>query len=150
MSAPDPQRRLSADEALDLLRVAHAAVQLAYAPYSKVRVGAALVGADGQVYSGCNVENASYGLTICAERSAVFRAVASGERKFRAIAIATNLPGALMPCGACRQVLAEFGLELEVIVQGRESDVQRVRLSELLPKAFSPADLRGANDSSAP
>lgn len=142
MSAPDPRRALSPDDAADLLRVAHAAVQLAYAPYSKVRVGAALVGADGQVYTGCNVENASYGLTICAERSAVCRAVAAGERRFKSIAIATDRPQALMPCGACRQVLAEFGLELTVIAQGQQSGVVQVSLAELLPRAFSPGDLR--------
>ena len=142
MSAPDPRRALSPDDAADLLRVAHAAVQLAYAPYSKVRVGAALVGADGQVYTGCNVENASYGLTICAERSAVCRAVAAGERKFKSIAIATDRPQALMPCGACRQVLAEFGLELTVIAQGQQSGIVQVTLAELLPRAFSPGDLR--------
>jgi cytidine deaminase len=126
----------------DLLRVAHAAVQLAYAPYSNVRVGAALVGADGQVYTGCNVENASFGLTICAERAAVFKAVAAGERRFRAIAIATDRPQALMPCGACRQVLAEFGTDLEVLTQGQKSAVASAKLSELLPRAFSPDDLR--------
>ncbi|MCC7013332.1 MAG: cytidine deaminase [Planctomycetes bacterium] len=142
MSAPDPRRAFSPDDAADLLRVAHAAVQLAYAPYSKVRVGAALVGADGQVYTGCNVENASYGLTICAERSAVCRAVAAGERKFKSIAIATDRPQALMPCGACRQVLAEFGLELTVIAQGQQSGIVQVTLAELLPRAFSPGDLR--------
>src|SRR5689334_19967594 len=114
MSASDPART---DDAEDLLRVAHAAAVLAYSPYSNVRVGAALLADDGEVYAGCNVENASYGLTICAERSAVLRAVASGRRRFKAIAIATDRPQALMPCGACRQVLAEFAPDLLVIVQ---------------------------------
>lgn len=132
----------SKDEIDDWLRVAHAAAQLAYSPYSNVRVGAALVGVDGQVYSGCNVENASFGLTICAERSAITRAIVAGERRFRAIAIATDRPHALFPCGACRQVLAEFAPDLPVFTQGRTSEVARSTLTELLPKAFLPKDLR--------
>jgi cytidine deaminase len=142
MSGSDASRLPAPDDTDDLLRVAHAAVQLAYAPYSKVRVGAALVGADGQVYTGCNVENASYGLTICAERSAVFKAVAAGEKRFRALAIATDRPRALMPCGACRQVLAEFCAELPIVVQGQAGPRESVLLSALLPRAFSPSDLR--------
>lgn len=142
MSAHDPSRPPPLDEADDWLRVAHAAAQLAYSPYSKVRVGAALVGEDGKVYAGCNVENASYGLTICAERSAVSRAIASGERRFRAIAIATDRPQALWPCGACRQVLAEFAPDLLVYTQGRSSPVARATLRELLPSAFRPEDLQ--------
>ncbi len=129
------------DDVEDLMRVAHAAAQLAYAPYSKVRVGAALLGEDGEVYAGCNVENASYGLTLCAERAAIVRAVASGERRFRAIAIATNQPQALMPCGACRQVLLEFAPGLRIHVQGVQSEIESVNLAELLPRAFSPRDL---------
>lgn len=139
--ASEPSRPGPNDDVQDLLRVAHAAAQLAYAPYSKVRVGAALLAEDGQVYTGCNVENASYGLTLCAERSAVVRAVAAGERRFRAIAIATDLPQALMPCGACRQVLLEFAPRLWIHVQGAESALETVNLAELLPRAFSPSDL---------
>lgn len=137
-SGPEPSRGREDD---DLLRVAHAAAALAYAPYSGVHVGAALLGSDGQVYAGCNVENASYGLSLCAERTAAVRAVASGERRFARIAIATNRPHAVMPCGACRQFLAEFGLELEVLVQGTEGPAVRTRLAELLPKAFTSRDL---------
>jgi cytidine deaminase len=129
------------DDVEDLMRVAHAAAQLAYSPYSKVKVGAALLAEDGTVYTGCNVENASYGLTLCAERSAVVRAVASGERRFRAIAIATDRPQALMPCGACRQFLLEFAPRLWVHVQGAQSALETVNLSELLPRAFVPRDL---------
>ena len=142
MSAPEAPTPGSTEDAEDLLRVAHAAAALAYSPYSKVRVGAALLGADGQVYAGCNVENASYGLTICAERAAVTRAVAAGERRFRAIAIATDRPQGLMPCGACRQVLAEFAPSLAVIVQGTQGPIVRASLAELLPRAFQPGDLR--------
>jgi cytidine deaminase len=129
------------DEIEDWMRVAHAAAELAYSPYSRIKVGAALVAHDGTVYSGCNVENASYGLTICAERNAIFRAVAAGERRFKAVAIATDRPGALFPCGACRQVLAEFAPELPVFTQGRSSEIARSSLAELLPKAFLPKDL---------
>lgn len=141
---PDPERDAESARPRgsdDLLRVAHAATALAYAPYSNVHVGAALLGHDGQVYAGCNVENASYGLTICAERAAVFRAVASGERRFLAIAIATDRARPVMPCGACRQVLAEFAPDLEVIVQGREGEPERAKLSDLLPRAFGARDL---------
>jgi cytidine deaminase len=137
--APARKGREGAD---DLLRAAHAAAVLAHAPYSGVRVGAALLAADGAVYTGCNVENASYGLTLCAERAAVAKAIVAGERRFRMIAIATDRPQALMPCGACRQVLAEFARELAVVSQGRESSVVEATLAELLPRAFSSDDLR--------
>jgi len=141
--------RGSDDDIDDLLRVAHAAAQLAYSPYSRVRVGAALLAEDGEVYTGCNVENASYGLTLCAERSAVVRAIAAGERRFRAIAIATDRPQALMPCGACRQFLLEFAPQLWIHVQGAASARETVNLADLLPRAFSPADLPGPSDGPA-
>lgn len=103
-SAPRPS-----DESIqDLLRVAFAAAELAHSPYSKVRVGAALVGGDGQVYSGCNVENASYGLALCAERSAVAHLVAAGASRVVAVAVVTAGPEPGRPCGMCRQTLSEF------------------------------------------
>ena len=95
--------------------------------------------ADGKVYTGCNVENASYGLTICAERNAVAHAIAEGARNFIAIAVVTE--GGVTPCGACRQVLAEFGTEMVVIVADTAANQRVYRLSELLPDAFTPAHL---------
>ncbi len=134
-------RPISDEMAQDLLRAAHAAVLLAHAPYSGVKVGAALLSIDGTVHTGCNVENASLGLTICAERTAVVKAVSSGQRGFSAIAIATSLEDALMPCGACRQFLFEFSPDLMVVTQGSKGPWLRAQLSDLLPKAFGPANL---------
>ena len=137
-SRSDPQDGELARQALEAL--AHA-----YSPYSKVRVGAALLSEDGRVFTGCNVENASYGLTCCAERTALVKAVSEGARAFRAIAIATDRPRALMPCGACRQMLSEFAPRLRLIVVGPGgSDVPAIEttLDVLLPDAFGPADLR--------
>lgn len=119
-----------------LITAAKRAQRRAYAPYSKFRVGAALLTTTGEVFTGCNVENASYGLTICAERVAVTQAVRDGHRKFKAIAVvAPN--AALSPCGACRQVLAEFGDMVVICADSRNP--RRVRLyllSELLPQTF--------------
>ena len=119
-----------------LLAAAQAARWHAYAPYSKFRVGAALLTAEGKIFTGCNVENASYGLTICAERVAVTKAISAGYRKFQAIAIVA--PGTTpTPCGACRQVLAEFGEMLVVCADSRRlATAQLYRLAELLPAAF--------------
>ena len=119
-----------------LVDAARAAQQQAYCPYSRYRVGAALLAEDGRIFSGCNVENASYGLTICAERSAIFTAVSAGARRFRRIVVATDSDPPGPPCGACRQVLAEFGLELEVESVGPVQS-RRWRVRDLLPDAFS-------------
>lgn len=113
----------------------------AYAPYSGFKVGAALLSRDGRVFTGCNVENASYGLTVCAERVALFKAVSEGAREFEAIAIACG-KGPCAPCGACRQVLFEFAPDLTVIMTDAEGKEVRVtRLSELLPEGFGPGSL---------
>ena len=115
----------------------------AYAPYSRFRVGAAVLAASGAVVSGCNVENASYGLSICAERAAIQRAVAEGHRRLRAVAVVGGRSGVL-PCGACRQVMHEFGVE-HVIVAGPSGPPRLVALAELLGQAFGAADLRAAS-----
>jgi cytidine deaminase len=127
----------------DLLALAEAARAAAYAPYSRFQVGAALLCADGTVIPGCNVENASYGATICAERSAVSGAIASGRSRFLAIAIAGPPGVALMPCGMCRQVLSEFSPDGALRVLGRAADgtPHATTLGALLPRAFGPADL---------
>ncbi len=123
-----------------LIQLAEEARQRAYAPYSKYRVGAALLGAEGTVFTGCNVENATYGATICAERTAVVKAVSEGVHEFEAIVIATVNGGS--PCGICRQVLYEFSPDLTVIMTDAEGRVTHEgSLRDLLPQGFSPADL---------
>jgi len=122
-----------------LLALATEARKAAYVPYSHFAVGAALQSEDGTIYTGCNVENASYGLTICAERNAVAHAVAEGAQSFDVIAVMTE--NGVTPCGACRQVLAEFAPHMTVVV-GDVAGNQRVyALSELLPDAFTPKQL---------
>jgi len=132
--------KLTEKQRQELIQAANRIRVNAYAPYSHYPVGAALLTSSGKTFTGVNVENASYPLTMCAERSAVFSAVASGEREFTAIAVATDNGGA--PCGACRQVLAEFGLDIIVLfVDGEENVVQETTVGELLPGAFSGGDL---------
>ena len=124
-------------------RLAEAAQQVrgrAYAPASEFRVGAAVLGDDGAVYVGCNVENASYGLTICAERSAVSAAVAGGAKRVLAVAVATDLDDPARPCGACRQVLAEFGAAMTVVLVGRGGVRVDTALDVLLPDPFTFGD----------
>jgi cytidine deaminase len=120
----------------DLIEAALASRQQAYARYSHFAVGAALLAADGRVFAACNVENASYGLTICAERAAVFAAVAAGQREFQALAVASA--GGVTPCGACRQVLAEFAPDLPILLVDvdRPGEIVEANLRELLPAAF--------------
>jgi len=127
-------RKASPDE---LVRAARRARAAAYAPYSRFRVGAAVL-AGGRIHSGCNVENASYGLTLCAERVAVASAVAAGERRIEALAIASGTSPPTPPCGMCLQTLAEFGLrDLPVTLSGARGRVVATTLGKLLPRGFS-------------
>lgn len=126
----------------ELILAALKARENAYAPYSHYQVGAAVLTADGAVFTGCNVENASYGATCCAERTAVFQAVSAGKRKMKAVAIAGGMEGEApsdyaYPCGICRQVLSEFGgPDLTVIVAKSPDDYREYSLGELLPSSF--------------
>jgi len=117
----------------DLIKAAAAARDRAYAPYSDFRVGAALVTDAGKIYTGCNVENISLGLTICAERSALATAIAGGSKDFAAIAVVTSGKKPAVPCGACRQVLAEFNPKMKILAATTEGEVQEFGLAELLP-----------------
>jgi cytidine deaminase len=119
-----------------LVVAARRARRHAVAPYSEFKVGAALETADGQVITGCNVENATYGLTICAERVAMFTALAAGHRRFRRVAVVADTGDPTPPCGACRQILWEFGGDLEVILANLRRETGRHRLSDLLPLPF--------------
>jgi len=124
----------------DLVARAREAMRQAYAPYSEFRVGAAIEAADGRVFVGCNVESASYGLTICAERMALGAAVAAGARTFKRVVVTTEVDPPAAPCGACRQLLAEFGTTVDVIAVGPTTE-RRWTLAALLPDAFTKASL---------
>jgi cytidine deaminase len=124
-----------------LVAAADEARDRAYAPYSGFQVGAALLTDDGSRFTGANVENASYGLSMCAERTAVFHAVAQGVRRLQAVAVVASNDEPTWPCGACRQVLYEFGPDLTVISEGKGGRREERRLGELLPEAFGANDL---------
>ncbi|MBI2187550.1 MAG: cytidine deaminase [Acidobacteria bacterium] len=126
----------------DLIGAAREARRRAYAPFSHFKVGAAIEASDGTIVTGCNIENASYGLTMCAERVAIFKALSEGHRRFRRIAIVTGAVSPTPPCGACLQVLWEFGGDLEVILANLRRETGRHRLSELLPRPFDARSLR--------
>jgi cytidine deaminase len=121
----------------NLVDTAKRAREFAFAPYSKNFVGAALLTSDGHIFSGCNVENSNFSATICAERTAIVKAVSEGYRKFRAIAIIADRPVPTSPCGQCRQALSQFGMDVDVIMATMRNDqVEIMNLSELLPKVF--------------
>jgi homotetrameric cytidine deaminase len=123
-----------------LLRLAREAMRRSYSPYSRFRVGACVLCEDGRIFTGCNVENASFGLTNCAERTAIFKAVSEGAKRFAAIAIAAE-NAAPWPCGACRQVLNEFAPDIRVLVTWGDGQTGEMSLSDLLPHGFGPKDL---------
>jgi cytidine deaminase len=126
----------------DLKHQARDAARHAYAPYSNFPVGAAVLADDGEIHAGANVENASYGLAMCAERTAIFQAIARGARRIRAVAVYTPTKTVTTPCGACRQVIAEFGAEVQVVCFADGGAVeQRYSIGELLPQAFGPTNL---------
>jgi cytidine deaminase len=126
----------------DLVKIANDIKERAYCPYSKFRVGAALLTNDGKVYTGVNIENASFGATNCAERTAMFKAVSEGETKFEAIAIASDKDDLIFPCGICRQVLSEFGeREMKVICSKKNGEYKIFTLEEILPNAFTDTSL---------
>mgnify|MGYP002609230350 CR=1 FL=1 len=120
----------------ELIRAAFKARSFAYTPYSHFKVGAALLAKNGMVYTGCNIENAAYGVTICAERTAIFKAVSEGRRDFVRIAIAGRSEDYCVPCGSCRQVMMEFAPELEVICLNGKGESKTFALRELLPYGF--------------
>jgi cytidine deaminase len=125
----------------ELIELARQAREHAYAPYSKFKVGAALLADDGRVFTGCNVENASYGLTICAERAAVFKAVSEGAHEFVKIAVVTDVDDLVSPCGACRQVLWEFTSGLTIIMANLKGKQHTRLISHLLPDPFDKNSL---------
>ena len=141
-AASKPRSAPAAGPGLAELRErAMSAMEKAYAPYSRFKVGAVLVGVDGSVYEACNVENAAFPAGTCAERAAISAAVAHGVRKFSKIVIASSADEPTPPCGMCRQALIEFAPELEVVSVTRNGKEAHWRLSELLPQAFSPSSL---------
>ena len=136
------ERGLSSMNKEQLLAQSKMTRENADVPYSKFPVGAALLSEDGTVFHGCNVENASYGLTNCAERTAIFKAVSQGVTKFKAIAIVADTEGPCAPCGACRQVIAEFCKgDMPVYLTNLKGDVLETTVEKLLPGAFTPKDL---------
>ncbi|SHF48386.1 cytidine deaminase [Desulforamulus putei] len=124
-----------------LIEMAKEAREKAYVPYSKFKVGAALLTEEGKIFTGCNVENASYGLTCCAERTAVFKAVSEGYKNFAAIAVVADVPTLCSPCGACRQVLSEFGGKIKVHMANLEGQYVTTTVEELLPGYFTARDM---------
>lgn len=132
-------------DAKELMKIARKARQNAYAPYSHFAVGAALLTESDRVYTGCNIENASYGLTCCAERNAIFSAVGAGERRFKMLAVAADSPEPVAPCGACRQVIAEFGIPL-VVMGNLKEKTKTMTAEELLPYGFGQESMNNKGE----
>jgi cytidine deaminase len=124
-----------------LVKDAIAAKKRAHAPYSRFRVGAALLASSGRVYVGCNVEISTYALTICAERTAIFKAISEGDRNFKAIAVVSDDPGYTPPCGACRQVLMDLAGNIDFLMVNGKGNVKVLKMNKLLPHAFGQKNL---------
>lgn len=130
-------------EIKELIRIALKAREMAYVPYSNFKVGAAVLTEDENIYSGCNIENASFGATNCAERTAIFKAVSEGHCKIKAIALVGDMTSYTYPCGICRQVISEFADgDLSIILAKNENDYVEKTLEEILPGAFTKKDLK--------
>ncbi len=135
----------------ELIKKARIAQEKAYVPYSNFPVGAALITKSGKIYTGCNIECASYGATNCAERTAIFKAVSEGEKDIEAIAVVGARDDYTFPCGICRQVIVEYGKQIKLIIAKSEDDYKLFTIEDLLPHSFSPEDLQkqkgcGEND----
>jgi len=124
-----------------LIEEARKAREKAYTPYSKFKVGAAVLTSDGKIFSGCNIENASFSLTMCAERVAVFKAISEGANKLKAVAIIADTSRPCTPCGACRQVISEFGKNIVLIMANLRGDIEIKKINKLLPNAFNRDEL---------
>lgn len=124
-----------------LIKEAEKARKKAYTPYSKFNIGAAILSSDGKIFTGCNIENVSFGLTVCAERVAILKAISEGSSKFEAIAIVGDTKRPCSPCGACRQVISEFGKDIKIIMSNLKGDIKIKKIDELLPEAFNKNDL---------
>ncbi len=129
------------EEFKKLIKEAEKARKRAYTPYSKFKVGAAVLCDDGKIFTGCNIENASFGMSVCAERVAIFKAVSEGSTKFEAIAVIGDTDKPCSPCGACRQVISEFGEDIPLIMANLKGDVKIKKIGDLLPEAFGKKDL---------
>lgn len=130
------------NEQKELIEAAKRVRELAYAPYSNFKVGAAIITKSGKIYTGCNVESASYGLTVCAERVAIWKAVSEGEKEFTEIAVVADTKELTPPCGVCRQIIWEFCGDVPVIFANLKGDVETVQMKELLPRAFDTKFLK--------
>jgi len=124
-----------------LVKEAEKVRKKAYTPYSKFKVGAAVLSADGKIFTGCNIENASFGMSVCAERVAIFKAISEGSTEFEAIAVIGDTDKPCSPCGACRQVISEFSENILLIMANLKGDVKIKKIRELLPEAFGKKDL---------
>ncbi|RKP13242.1 cytidine deaminase [Piptocephalis cylindrospora] len=136
-----PRPEIPETHKADMIQASLKARESSYSPYSKFRVGAALLTQDKKIYTGCNIENASFGAAICAERTAFVKAVSEGHREFIGIAVATDRADASSPCGICRQFMREFGPHLAVLLVNPDGQATPTSLAELFPMAFSPDDL---------